>query len=215
MNMGENVKVEAEDGQQEQQIGAEEKYDIVSDLDTSGDIQEVVLDKNGRIPGGILPSSPCHVDMNYAFRSIPSFLDTSNPGFEKLVQDGKSAFGARSQNSEQYSSGDTYWVSAAAEPRCSLEREQTEPAPSEHQKLAKAVFDFHTQGLQPGQDYAAEKSGANWWTLVLNPEDDVGLHWDRKCRDLCCSFSHDLFFLVQCHWPRRASQRCVHAFLFA
>lgn len=79
MNMGENVKVEAEDGQQEQQIGAEEKYDIVSDLDTSGDIQEVVLDKNGRIPGGILPSSPCHVDMNYAFRSIPSFLDTSNP----------------------------------------------------------------------------------------------------------------------------------------
>jgi hypothetical protein len=50
------------------------------------------------------------------------------------------------------------------------------------QKLAKSVFEFHTKELKAGEDFDAEKSGAEWWTLVLEAGDDVGLHWDRTLR---------------------------------
>lgn len=48
------------------------------------------------------------------------------------------------------------------------------------QKLAKSVFDFHTKDLTGGEDYDEDKSGAEWWTLVLDNQDDIGLHWDRE-----------------------------------
>lgn len=85
-----------------------------------------------------------------------------------MVQDAKKAFTARSsKRGEKYSSGQTYFVGCLDEPRCELET------------LAKHLFAVHTAHLEPGVDYVAEESGAEWWTLVLNPEDDVGLHWDR------------------------------------
>ena len=48
------------------------------------------------------------------------------------------------------------------------------------EKLARTVFEKHTAHLTAGTDYNPATSGAEWWTLVLDGSDDVGLHWDRS-----------------------------------
>ena len=30
-----------------------------------------------------------------------------------------------------------------------------------------------------GASFDASKSGAEWWTQCIDPDDDIGLHWDR------------------------------------
>jgi hypothetical protein len=39
---------------------------------------EIVLDHEGRIPGGILPDSPKPANLNYGFRSFPNYLDLTS-----------------------------------------------------------------------------------------------------------------------------------------
>lgn len=153
--------------EEEEEVDEEEDDDEEEEDDDEEEEEEMVLDEFGRIPGGILPDNPCYPDLDYSFRSFASFVDASDKSFEKLVVDSKAAFTARQQKGKKYSSGETYWVAASATPRTALE------------KLAKSVFDFHTKDLTGGEDYDEDKSGAEWWTLVLDNQDDIGLHWDR------------------------------------
>jgi hypothetical protein len=53
-------------------------------------------------------------------------------------------------------------------PRCALER------------LALDIFQIHTQGLEPGTHFDLERSGADWWTLVLDTS-----------KSGCSSWNHD------------------------
>jgi hypothetical protein len=140
-----------------------------SDEDEDGDEDEDVfmLDELGRVPGGTA-LEPCYPDLNYDFRCLPAFLDPNAPGFAKLLADCRTTFTARTtRKGQKYSAGETYWLASNAEPRCALEQ------------LAKDVFDLHTKHMTADVDFAASRSGAEWWTLVLDAEDDVGLHWDR------------------------------------
>ena len=130
-----------------------------------------MLDDDGRIPAGILPDSPKPALLDYRFRTWHTFLHVSRTdggAFNKLVADAKTVFSARTgRGARSYSAGETYFLPAAAAPRCGVER------------LARAVFDLHTAALAPGEDYDPASSGAEWWTLVLERGDDVGFHWDR------------------------------------
>jgi len=76
------------------------------------------------------------------------------------------AFTARSAGTKSaYSSGETFWVPASAEPANALEQ------------LAQEIFFFHASAVR---GYDKEKSGAEWWSLVLDPQDaEVGFHWDK------------------------------------
>ena len=148
----------------------EEESEDGSDADDSDadEEEEFTLDEFGRVPAGILPHAPQYPDLNYDYRCFLSFLDPSAEDLEKLKADCRSTFTARTtRKGEKYSAGETYWLAANDEPRCALE------------KLAKDVFDLHTKGKVAGVDYSAATSGAEWWTLELQPDDDVGLHWDR------------------------------------
>ena len=54
-------------------------------------------------------------------------------------------------------------VVANETPRCNLE------------KIALSIFQYHTSGAK----FDPCNSGAEWWTLYLEHDDDVGFHWDR------------------------------------
>lgn len=64
-----------------------------------------------------------------------------------------------------YASGTTHWLSPLDKPRCLLEQ------------LARAMFQAHTAGLE-GQ-FDPSTSGAEWWVLTIDSEEDVGFHWDK------------------------------------
>jgi len=145
----------------------EEEEEEEEESSDDGDEEEFTLDEFGRIPGG-MPNSSCYPDLNYDYRCFPSFLEPSADDLEQLISDCRLTFTARTtRKGQKYSAGETYWLAANTEPRCALE------------KLAKDVFDLHTKGKVAGEDFNALNSGAEWWTLVLDADDDVGLHWDR------------------------------------
>ncbi len=121
---------------------------------------EVGLDQHGRIYPGV--EGPC----NYGFRALDNCLRAGQGSVaEALVADCRAVFTARqAEDDVAYSAGETYFVGADAEPRCALER------------LALDVFRFHAEGLR----FDPARSGAEWWTLVLDAEDsDVSWHWDK------------------------------------
>ena len=66
-------------------------------------------------------------------------------------------------SSENYSSGSTFFVSACSKPNTLLEN------------LALSIFRFHTSTVS----FDANKSGAEWWTQVIDSEHNIGIHWDR------------------------------------
>lgn len=155
-----------QDDSDDRETDAEDEED--SGEEESGEDEELTLDEFGRVPGGILPHSACYPDLNYDYRCFPRFLDPAAADFGKLVADCRTSFTARTTRKGQtYSAGETYWLAADATPRCALEQ------------LAQDVFALHTKDKVAGVDFNARTSGAEWWTLVLDDGDDVGLHWDR------------------------------------
>ena len=96
--------------------------------------------------------------------SLPNANDIiSNNSF---IDDCSKAFTCRalSSTADNYSTGATFFVSADSTPRCLLE------------KTALSIFRHYTdhlKGINPA------KSGAEWWTQVIDSRDEIGMHWDR------------------------------------
>ena len=148
---GEAEEEEEEEEEEEGEDGGEEGDESESD--------ELQLDEDGRVPGGILPDNPKPPLLNYNFRTFQDFLkfDDGDPTLAEILKDAKTVFTARNGRAgERYSAGETYFLPAAMTPRCGLER------------LARAVFDLHTSELKADEDYDVNLSGAEWWTLVLD-----------------------------------------------
>ena len=117
------------------------------------------LDQNGRVVFG--------GKLNYNFQCYENIFDLpmGSLSYSSIGNDCNIAFTAREmQDDDDYSSGDTFFLPAGEEPSTKLER------------LVKNIFDHHTKGIQ----YNPALSGAEWWTLVVDPDDGgVGFHWDK------------------------------------
>lgn len=114
----------------------------------------LILDENNRIA--------YKGEVNFEPSSY--FLNVDDESLEDLRKDCKSVFNNRSsKKNSSYSSGQTYFVSADAKPRCALEA------------LALSIFETHTKKAI----FESGKSGVEWWTLSIDCEDDIGLHFDR------------------------------------
>ncbi|KAL3770692.1 hypothetical protein ACHAWO_010357 [Cyclotella atomus] len=111
---------------------------------------------------------------------------------EAFLNDCSIVFTARTkEDSESYSTGETFFLPCLMKPRCALEA------------LAHTIFHAHVDGLQDDTSngekkllYDPERSGAEWWTLVLDApsadekegkkqndddeeeDDEVGMHFD-------------------------------------
>lgn len=118
------------------------------------------------------------------FLSYSSALDNNNNKvlLSQQHHDCRAVFSARTKESDAaaYSAGCTYFCPAVMKPRCALEA------------LALEVFHAHVKDLPKGS-YMPGQSGAEWWTLVLDPDpprpenddeeddddhDEVGMHFD-------------------------------------
>lgn len=127
----------------------------------------------------------------YPFASFTSAVSIDVNQLEDIIHDCDLAFTARAKkDSDAYSSGATFFVPGTMKPRCALEQ------------LALNIFQSHTKGLETGKHFDLERSGAEWWTLVMDtnssPEakeekpksdddsesseeeedDEVGMHFD-------------------------------------
>ena len=142
--------------------------------EASGSELDLALAEDGRVACPLLP----HLPGLDAFGKDPNaFALDDDAARRTLLADCDEAFTARAATKRKgpYSSGETYWLAADAEPRCALER------------LAKHVFDAHVgdaverfvanESSVPPFD--ASRSGAEWWTQVVDMDDEIGVHWDK------------------------------------
>ncbi len=120
----------------------------------------------------------------FSFASYPSALNIHKDQKENIIHDCNLTFTARAkEDNDAYSSGATFFIPASVKPRCAFE------------ELALKIFQTHTKHLVPGKHYDIERSGAEWWTLVLDTaagssndnsnddedeedDDEVGMHFD-------------------------------------
>ena len=99
----------------------------------------------------------------YPFASFPRSLQVKHAARCDFLGDCERAFTARAKETgEAYSAGATFFVPAKMTPRCALEG------------LALDIFKAHTKGLKEGVHYDPDRSGAEWWTLVLEVSDKEG-----------------------------------------
>jgi len=174
----------AEEDEDESSSGSEEEDDDDDESEEgssgSGSELDLALAEDGRVACPLLPHLPLD-----AFRAFPDkfALDGDDDARRRaLLADCGEAFTARAATKREgpYSAGETYWLAADAEPRCALER------------LAKRVFEAHTReaaaALAAEADAGAgsgtagfdpRRSGAEWWTQVVDVDDEIGMHWDK------------------------------------
>jgi hypothetical protein len=82
-----------------------------------------------------------------------------------FIKDCSTAFTCRAlaSTADNYSTGATFFIGAGTQPRCLLE------------STALSIFKYYTKSLS----FDASKSGAEWWTQVIDSRDEIGVHWDR------------------------------------
>jgi len=133
--------------------GSGEETDEEGSAEESAGEVELTVDMNHRAAWG------CGQGVCFDQRVFPNALEPD----EGLYRDCELAFNARSVKSGAYSSGKTFFIRASETPRCRLEA------------MALEIFWYHAQssGCNPFL------SGAEWWTQVVDRDDDIGWHWDK------------------------------------
>jgi hypothetical protein len=111
--------------------------------------------------------------LNFDFENFENCLSNDAAIIDVLRDDCLHAFTARSDlsdeeissvsSNEYHNSGSTYFQRSDLKPRCRLE------------ELALSIFKFHTKNAK----FKDKLSGAEWWTQVVDSDDDIGFHWDR------------------------------------
>ena len=150
-----DAEEESEDGSDNPDEDADEEPEELS----------LSLDKNNR------PEGPPGCDtskLQYSFAVIDSALSgADDASLRALRSDAATLHSALEAEAEDEQSGGlTYFVRASSslhECRCSLER------------LALEVFHLHTRNAS---GFDPRNSGAEFWTQVLDPSDEIGFHHD-------------------------------------
>ena len=97
----------------------------------------------------------------HAFWAKENAIQFHPDQLENLRSDCETVFTARDKpDGQTYSAGQTFFLPALMKPRCALEA------------LAQSIFKKHVEHLEDGT-YIPEQSGAEWWTLVMDVNDDA------------------------------------------
>uniref|UniRef100_A0A7R9UBJ3 Uncharacterized protein n=1 Tax=Pinguiococcus pyrenoidosus TaxID=172671 RepID=A0A7R9UBJ3_9STRA len=125
---------------------------------------ELQIDELGRVVNGGVDLSP----LKLSFRSFRDVMSRSDPRLGTVCQDVRTVHSAKALGTEdELSAGSTYWLGASDRPQTLLE------------ELVLGIFDFHTKTLRRHASFNADRSGAEWWTLDISGDADVGFHWDK------------------------------------
>lgn len=152
------AEVEDDDREYHAEEDDQEEGEEQDDEESEEEIQ-LTIDEDGR--AACTEGPP----VDYSFQSFLALIRPDAEALATLRQDCEIAFTARAASSgAAYSRGETFWVSAdALAPSTVLEG------------LALEIFRLHTQD----KVFDATRSGAEWWTQVIDTEDEIGWHWDR------------------------------------
>jgi hypothetical protein len=109
--------------------------------------------------------------MNFEFESFENCLPDSPDLLECMRKDCATAYNRKDDavdtaavgETDYAAEGCTYFQKADEAPRCWPE------------ELALMIFRHHTRDAK----FDPASSGAEWWTMVVNSESDIGFHWDR------------------------------------
>lgn len=115
---------------------------------------DLVFNKDGRIA----------YKGNFNFNTRRFEINFSDDDLKQLIQDCSTLFNCNSTNGKTYSEGKTYFIKSDEKPRCLPE------------KLAQDIFLAHSQNIF---EYDKKRSGAEFWSQVIDSDDHIGLHWDR------------------------------------
>jgi len=139
-----------------------EKEREESEEESSEEVEiRLALDDDGRVG--------CDSPPQYQYRCFPELLQgwlkDDKSAWDSFRTDCQAAFTARAtQSGQAYSAGETFWIGADVEKPATL-----------MERLALEIFWLHAGSSA----FDKCKSGAEWWTLAMDAEDDVGWHWDR------------------------------------
>ena len=168
----------------------------VENGEDSDDGAKLCLDERGRV------HAKGNAKLEYASKSSILFNFSSSEQIQKeyfrLLRDCKKVFTAKQTlETESYSAGSTFWISAAATTTAKEEKREenkkrkinnerkkvsllrSSSKLSGLERLALRVFEHVTQHLKEGEEYDSNTSGAEWWTQVIDPRDDIGAHFDK------------------------------------
>lgn len=111
----------------------------------------------------------------HSFWADENALEFRNNPLESLWNDSETVFSARTrQDGQAYSAGITYFCPCQMKPRCALEA------------LVLSIFEKHTKGIDRNT-FVPEQSGAEWWTLVMDDENNE----TNKTKDKDGNDGHD------------------------
>ena len=180
--------------------GTEESKKVSKTKATQKTVEEndeegkLCLDERGRVHAAGNAKLEYASTSSVLFHAPPSKgqrqIRQNHDGFlEKLLRDCKKVFTAKQTlETESYSAGSTFWISAAEGEQEQEEQEQENAdkrtkgnklSLSGLERLALRVFEHVTKQLKEGEDYDSKTSGAEWWTQVIDPRDDIGAHFDK------------------------------------
>lgn len=178
-----------EDDSDEEDSDEDDEEDSSDDDDSDdGEELELTMREDGRVHAPAVDSLA--LDTFRTFPDLIQGLDEDKDLHTRILADCRRVFTARSvkkkagkdgkKTGRQYSSGETFWISAEATPRCALEH------------LAQQIFHLHvTDAARKWEDECGDdanapppfdphRSGAEWWTQIIDPTHDaIGLHWDK------------------------------------
>eukprot|EP01063_Lacrimia_lanifica_P034992 TRINITY_DN657_c0_g1_i7.p1 TRINITY_DN657_c0_g1~~TRINITY_DN657_c0_g1_i7.p1 ORF type:complete len:373 (+),score=87.23 TRINITY_DN657_c0_g1_i7:740-1858(+) len=155
----EEVSASEEEEEEEEEEDEEEGEESCesSGTDDSGEPAPLVIDKHGRVEfGGTLGAAAGTAVVWDNVLDAPSAGRCRGWCRAAAVQ-------AKVKKGRAYSRGSTFWVGCDDQPRCLPEI------------LALQIFQQHARGAE----YDPKRSGAEWWTLVLDGDSEVGWHWDK------------------------------------
>ena len=132
-------------------------------------VPELTVDEDGRTTSG--DGEGCdedeseHPQMDFSTRVWRAIVP--DHAIPTLVRDCTAAYLKVKAHTRRlgvpYETNATYWVGAHTKPTSALE------------KLVLDIFRHHTAG----QRFDAQRSGAEWWTQVVESSRDIGFHFDR------------------------------------
>ena len=141
------------------------------------------MDERGRVACELNP------ELEYDATSTPDAVARarfdSEEEIEVLLEDCVAAHTAKSARRKQgksgYSSGRTFWVSADGAPRCALEALALETFRRATRTAEAKISVSGAKGKEciTAATYDPSNSGAEWWTQVIDDEDEIGWHWDK------------------------------------
>ena len=161
-----------DEGEDEGEEGEEEEEEEEEEGEEEGEedgVPELTVDEDGRTTSG--DGEGCdedeseHPQMDFSTRVWRAIVP--DHAIPTLVRDCTAAYLKVKAHTRRlgvpYETNATYWVGAHTKPTSALE------------KLVLDIFRHHTAG----QRFDAQRSGAEWWTQVVESSRDIGFHFDR------------------------------------